>query len=61
MIDIINVVIADDIQILRKGLKTILDNSPLINVAGCANNGKEAYELCINTEVDVVLMDMYMP
>lgn len=61
VIDIINVVIADDIQILRKGLKTILDNSPLISVVGCANNGKEAYELCINTEVDVVLMDMYMP
>ncbi len=61
VMDIINVVIADDIQILRKGLNTILNNSTLINVVGCAKNGKEAYEVCTNTEVDVVLMDMYMP
>ena len=57
----INVVIADDIQILRAGLKTVLMQDGSINVAGEASDGKEAYELCVRLRPDVVLMDMRMP
>lgn len=57
----IQVVIADDIQILRQGLKAILSQDPEIQVTGMASNGKEAYECCEVLCPDVVLMDMRMP
>lgn len=57
----IRVVIADDIQILRKGLWAILSGDPELLVAGLAANGREAWELCRTEKPDVVLMDMRMP
>ena len=57
----IRVVIADDIQILRKGLEAILVRTGEIAVAGLAANGREAWELCRDQRPDVVLMDMRMP
>lgn len=57
----IRVVIADDIQILRQGLKAILSQDPEIVVTGLASNGKEAFECCKKQRPDVVLMDMRMP
>jgi len=57
----IRVVIADDIQILRQGLKAILNQDPEIQVVGLAADGKEAVELCAAERPDVVLMDMRMP
>ncbi|MEY8396785.1 response regulator transcription factor [Lachnospiraceae bacterium 45-P1] len=57
----IKVVIADDIQILRQGLKAILSQDPEISVTGLAADGKEAFELCRKERPDVVLMDMRMP
>ena len=57
----IRVVIADDILILRQGLKAILSQDKDIQVTGLASNGKEAYECCEKGVPDVVLMDMRMP
>ena len=57
----IKVIIADDVQILRSGLKAVLSQDTDIKVVGEASNGKEAYELCIRLHPDVVLMDMRMP
>lgn len=57
----IRVVIADDIQILRQGLKAILSQDKEIQVVGLAADGKEAFELCKKRNPDVVLMDMRMP
>ncbi len=57
----IRVVIADDVQILRQGLKAILSQDPQIQVTGLAANGKEAFELCREQNPHVVLMDMRMP
>lgn len=57
----INVVIADDIQILRQGLKAILEQDAEISVAGLAANGHEAWQLSRQLKPDVVLMDMRMP
>ncbi len=58
---IIKVIIADDVQILRTGLKAVLSQDDSINVVGEAVNGKEAYELSVRLKPDVVLMDMRMP
>lgn len=57
----IKVIIADDIQILRQGLKAILSQDPEIEVSGLASNGQEAWQLCRKQGPDVVLMDMRMP
>lgn len=58
---IIKVIIADDVQILRTGLKAVLSQDDSISVVGEAVNGKEAYELSVRMKPDVVLMDMRMP
>lgn len=57
----IKAVIADDIQILRQGLKAILEQDDGIEVSGLAADGREAWQLCRKLKPDVVLMDMRMP
>ncbi|MDE7364614.1 MAG: response regulator transcription factor [Ruminococcus sp.] len=57
----IKVIIADDVQILRTGLKAVLSQDNDIQVVGEASDGKEAYEMSIRLRPDVVLMDMRMP
>ena len=57
----IKVIIADDVQIIRAGLKAVLTQDSEISVVGEAVNGKEAYEICIKLRPDVVIMDMRMP
>lgn len=57
----IKILIAEDIQILRQGLKAILSQDTEMEVIGMAANGMEALEFCRNELPDVVLMDMRMP
>lgn len=57
----IKVLIADDIMILRQGLKAVLEQDGDIEVIGLAQNGKEAYDQCKSLRPDIVLMDMRMP
>ena len=57
----IKVLIADDIKILRQGLKVVLEQDEEIEVIALASNGKEACEKCSVYVPDVVLMDMRMP
>lgn len=59
--EIIKVLIADDIMILRQGLKAVLEQDEEIHVVALAENGKEAVEKAKVYEPDVVLMDMRMP
>ena len=57
----IRVVIADDQQLVRTGLRMILERQPDIDVVGEANDGREAIRVTESAEVDVVLMDIRMP
>lgn len=57
----IKVLIADDIPILRQGLKAILQQDEEIEVVGLASDGDEAFRIAVETQPDVVLMDMRMP
>jgi len=57
----IKVVIADDQSILAEGLKMILNKEDDINICGIANNGKEAYDLCMWYRPDILLLDIKMP
>lgn len=57
----IRVLIADDIMILRQGLKAVLSLDEELEVVALAENGKEAFEKAKVFQPDVVLMDMRMP
>ena len=57
----IKVLIADDIMILRQGLKAVLEQDDDIEVVALAENGKIAFEMSEKYIPDVVLMDMRMP
>ncbi len=57
----IKVLLADDHQIIIDGLKSLLQNTGDIVMAGEANNGREALRLLNILKVDVVLMDIDMP
>lgn len=57
----IRVVIADDQDLIRGGLRSILDADPGIVVIGEAANGREAGELAGKYAADIVLMDVQMP
>ncbi|MBO4927292.1 MAG: response regulator transcription factor [Clostridiales bacterium] len=57
----IRVIIADDSDFVRDGMKIILDIDDGFEVVGLASNGKEAVDLARKTPCDVVLMDIQMP
>lgn len=57
----ITVLVADDQQLVRVGLRTILDNEPDLSVVAEAGDGVEAYDLTRRHRPDVVLMDLRMP
>jgi DNA-binding NarL/FixJ family response regulator len=59
--DEIRVLIADDQQLVREGLRVLLDLIPDICVVGEAANGVEAVERTQQLSPDVILMDVRMP
>ena len=57
----INIGIIDDQNILREGLEFMLSKIENFNVIGTGKNGAQAYEICRNNHVDILLMDIKMP
>lgn len=57
----IDVLIVDDMKILRESLKLVINRMADINVVGCAANGMEAIQLTKKLKPAVVLMDLNMP
>ncbi len=57
----IRVLIADDQDIIRTGLATILRGQPDIDVIGQAADGREAVALALRLRPDVCLFDIRMP
>lgn len=55
------VLICDDQQVVREGLRAILGTAPQMTVVGLAGDGRQAVELVATTSPDVVLMDLKMP
>jgi two-component system, NarL family, response regulator NreC len=59
--NIIKIIIADDHQIVRFGLRTLLESEPDFQVVGEAVDGLEAIQMVEQRSPDVVIMDLMMP
>lgn len=57
----INVLLVDDHELVRAGIRRILEDIKGIKVAGEACCGEDAVKWCRANSADVVLMDMNMP
>ena len=56
-----SIIIADDHQLFRNGLKMLLESIPDFEIAGEASNGEEFLQLLKNYPADIALMDINMP
>lgn len=57
----IKIMLADDQNLLRDGLKTIIDFQDDMEVTLQASNGREAVDTALSSPPDVILMDIRMP
>ena len=57
----INVLLVDDHELVRTGIKRILDDVRGFKVIGEAKTGEEAVQFCRQHAPNIVLMDMNMP
>jgi DNA-binding NarL/FixJ family response regulator len=55
------VLIVEDHKIMRDGIRALLDRGGEFIVAGEAESGTEAIQICTETHPDVVLMDIGLP
>jgi DNA-binding NarL/FixJ family response regulator len=58
---LLRILIADDHEITRRGIRSLLDGHPGWEVCAEAKDGKEAVELVAKTKPDVALLDIGMP
>lgn len=61
MTEKIKVILVDDHEMVRLGLKSFLNLQTDITVVGEASNGREGIDLALDLRPDVVVMDLVMP
>ena len=61
MADPITILIVDDHEVVRKGVRGYLDTLPEFEVVGEAQSGEEAIELAKKHIPDLILMDLVLP
>jgi len=55
------ILLADDHNVVREGLRMVLDSAPDLEVVAEASDGAEAVELGLSEEVDLAVLDISMP
>jgi NarL family two-component system response regulator YdfI len=58
---VIRILIVDDHEVVREGLRAILQTDPEVELVGEAADGGEAVRLAAELKPDIVLMDLSMP
>jgi DNA-binding NarL/FixJ family response regulator len=57
----VRVLLADDHDVIREGLRRLLEDQPHLQVCGEAANGREAVNLCRELTPEVAVLDISMP
>ena len=57
----LNLLVADDHELVRKGMRTILEAQPGWNVAAEANDGRQAVEKAKEVKPEITVLDISMP
>jgi DNA-binding NarL/FixJ family response regulator len=57
----IEILIVDDHDLVREGIRAILERTPEFSVVGEAGDGKEAVDMVGSLRPDIVLMDISLP
>jgi len=57
----LRVILADDHQVIREGLRTLIEEQSDMEVVAEAANGRDAIRLCGEMKAQVVVMDVAMP
>jgi len=59
--DEVKLLLVDDHEVVRTGLRMLLENQPNIKIIGEANTGLQALEMAESLKPDVVIMDITLP
>jgi DNA-binding NarL/FixJ family response regulator len=57
----LRILVADDHELVRRGLRTLLETQPGWQVIAEAKDGSEAVKKCIELKPDIVILDIGMP
>lgn len=57
----LRILIADDHEVARRGIRAMLESHPGWEVCGEAKDGREAVELAVRMNPDLILLDIGMP
>ena len=57
----IRLLLVDDHEVVRTGLRMLLEHQPDMEIVGEASTGGEALEMAIRDEPDVIVMDITLP
>jgi DNA-binding NarL/FixJ family response regulator len=57
----LRILVADDHEVARRGIRSVLESHPGWEVCAEAKDGREAVELATSTKPDLVLLDIGMP
>jgi two-component system response regulator NreC len=59
--EIISLLLVDDHEMVRSGLRMLLEDQPDLVIAGECGTGKEARERAMQLQPDIILMDITLP
>src|SRR5215467_5098162 len=57
----VRILVADDHEVMRMGIRNLIESVPNWTVAAEASTGREAVELALHAPPDVIIMDITMP
>ena len=57
----VKILIADDHEIVRQGIRRVLEVKPEWEICGEASNGQEAVRMAQELSPDIIIMDVTMP